>query len=126
MMATSTESPCSERPSPPTSCWRLPEGDESAYLHLDDAVVAMVIEPAEAAGHRFRHALVREAVVEQTCPLGPAAERRDVAADSPSGHRPAGSRTSTSPPACRRAPYRTCFARWRSRALSAPTVTRSP
>ena len=58
----------------------LAEGDEeSAYLQLHAAVSGLLVEPEEAAGHRFRHPLLREALVEQLQPSARLSERRIVA-----------------------------------------------
>ena len=58
----------------------LAEGDEeSAYLQLHAAVSGLLVEPEEAAGHRFRHPLLREALVEQLPPSARLSERRIVA-----------------------------------------------
>lgn len=54
-------------------------GDEDlAYRHLDAACGAMLVERAEA-GYRFRHALVRDALVQTMPPSAESAARRDVA-----------------------------------------------
>ena len=49
--------------SPPTSSWPWSGvGEDEAYHHLEVALAALVVEPAEA-GYRFRHPLVREALL---------------------------------------------------------------
>ena len=79
-------------------------------------------------GHRFRHPLLREALVEQLPPL----ERlvgtadRGGAARRAWARRRARSPTSSSPRDSPPAPCRTCSARSSRRARSAPTATHSP
>jgi len=52
--------------------------EDDAYRHLEMALAALVIEPAES-GYRFRHALVREALLEQMPPHVELVARREVA-----------------------------------------------
>jgi DNA-binding SARP family transcriptional activator/tetratricopeptide (TPR) repeat protein len=51
---------------------------DAGYAHLDAAIAARVIEPVET-GYRFRHALVREAVLESTSPHDRRRLSREVA-----------------------------------------------
>ena len=51
---------------------------DEAYRHLEMGLVALVVEPAES-GYRFRHALVREALLEQMPSYVMAGARREVA-----------------------------------------------
>ncbi|MET0999496.1 MAG: AAA family ATPase, partial [Marmoricola sp.] len=55
-----------------------PDGEDAAYQHLADALSGQVVEPAEA-GYRFRHALVRERLLEMIAPPMRAGEWREVA-----------------------------------------------
>jgi DNA-binding SARP family transcriptional activator/tetratricopeptide (TPR) repeat protein len=52
--------------------------EDDAYQHMEMALAALIIEPAES-GYCFRHALVREALLEQMPSYVKAAARRDVA-----------------------------------------------
>ena len=52
--------------------------EDEAYQHLEAGLTALMIEPAES-GYRFRHALVREALLEQMPPYVESAARREVA-----------------------------------------------
>lgn len=52
--------------------------EDTAYHHLDTALDALVVEPADA-GYRFRHTLVREALVGQMSPRALTTARREVA-----------------------------------------------
>lgn len=52
--------------------------EEEAYRHLDVALSSLVVEPGEV-GHRFRHPLVREALIAQLSPSAALTARRDVA-----------------------------------------------
>jgi DNA-binding SARP family transcriptional activator/tetratricopeptide (TPR) repeat protein len=52
--------------------------ENDAYRHLEMALAALVIEPAES-GYRFRHALVREALLEQMPSYVELGARREVA-----------------------------------------------
>ncbi|MDP3890845.1 AAA family ATPase [Nocardioides sp.] len=52
--------------------------EETAYQHLHVAHAALVVEPADT-GHRFRHALVRETLLERMPPAERAAARLEVA-----------------------------------------------
>jgi DNA-binding SARP family transcriptional activator/tetratricopeptide (TPR) repeat protein len=54
----------------------LPEG--AAFDHLDAALAALVVEPA-SAGYRFRHGLVREALLEDLPPYRQRRIHRDAA-----------------------------------------------
>lgn len=54
-------------------------GEEEGYRHLESALAALLVEPC-GGGYCFRHALVREALVEQMSPVLLATARRDVAA----------------------------------------------
>jgi DNA-binding SARP family transcriptional activator/tetratricopeptide (TPR) repeat protein len=65
----------------------VPEDD--AYRHLETALTGLVVEPADS-GYRFRHALVRQALLDRMSPPAAAAARREVAErlealDVPSG-----------------------------------------
>src|SRR5690349_21384480 len=51
--------------------------EEEAFGHLDDALAAELVEPA-AAGYRFRHCLIREALTEAV----PAHRRRQIHRDT--------------------------------------------
>ena len=53
--------------------------DDAAYLRLEAAVSGLLVEPDEHAGHRFRHPLLRDALVEQLSVPVRLAERRLVA-----------------------------------------------
>ena len=53
-------------------------GEEETYRHLDDALTALLVEPADL-GYRFRHALVREALLDAMTPVELGANRRGVA-----------------------------------------------
>src|SRR5215207_813826 len=52
--------------------------EDVAYQHLEMGLAALVVEPAES-GYRFRHALVREALLEQMPPYAEVGARREVA-----------------------------------------------
>ena len=52
--------------------------EDEAYRHLEMALAALVIEPTES-GYRFRHALVRESLLEQMPPYVEPVARREVA-----------------------------------------------
>lgn len=52
--------------------------EDEAYRHLETALAALIIEPTES-GYRFRHALVREALLEQMPPYVESTARREVA-----------------------------------------------
>lgn len=52
--------------------------EADAYQHLDVATAALVVEPADT-GHRFRHALVRETLLERMPASARATARLDVA-----------------------------------------------
>ncbi len=52
--------------------------DEQAYTHLDQGMTSLLVEPVEG-GYRFRHPLVREALVEAMPPQRLATARGDVA-----------------------------------------------
>ena len=52
--------------------------EDEAYQHLEAGLTALMIEPAEF-GYRFRHALVREALLEHMPPYVESAARREVA-----------------------------------------------
>ena len=52
--------------------------EDEAYRHLEMGLAALVIEPAES-GYRFRHALVREALLEQMPSYLESTARREVA-----------------------------------------------
>lgn len=54
-------------------------GEEAAYRQLQEASAALVVEPDEPAGHRFRHSLLRDALLEQLPASLQVAERRLVA-----------------------------------------------
>jgi DNA-binding SARP family transcriptional activator/tetratricopeptide (TPR) repeat protein len=54
----------------------LPEG--AAFDHLDAALAALIVEPA-SAGYRFRHGLVRDALLEDLSPHRRRQIHRDVA-----------------------------------------------
>ena len=87
---------CSDRPSAPTSCSPSPAvREDEAYQSLDAALTTAVVEPAES-GYRFRHALVRDAVLATYSPH----DRSRAGRWSPSGWRRSvrhrrGSRTSS-------------------------------
>ena len=53
-------------------------GEEETYRRLETGLSAMLVEPADL-GYRFRHALVREALVDVMSPAALSAARRDVA-----------------------------------------------
>jgi DNA-binding SARP family transcriptional activator/tetratricopeptide (TPR) repeat protein len=53
-------------------------GEDEAYRHLEVALAALVVEPAEA-GFRFRHPMVRDALVDGMPAYAVAAARREVA-----------------------------------------------
>ena len=53
-------------------------GEDEAYEHLEAALAALVVEPAES-GYRFRHALVRESVLASMPTHAQASSRRRVA-----------------------------------------------
>ena len=52
--------------------------EEDTYRHLDDGLSEQVVEPADL-GYRFRHALVREALIGAMTPAELGANRRGVA-----------------------------------------------
>ncbi|HEX6148525.1 ATP-binding protein [Nocardioides sp.] len=52
--------------------------EDVAYQHLDVALSSLLVEPGEN-GHRFRHPLVREALIEQLAPSAAVTARREVA-----------------------------------------------
>jgi DNA-binding SARP family transcriptional activator len=52
--------------------------EEEAFGHLDDALAALIIEPA-SAGYRFRHGLVRQALLEDLPPHRRRRIHRDAA-----------------------------------------------
>ena len=52
--------------------------EEDTYRHLDDGLSELVVEPADL-GYRFRHALVREALIGAMTPAELGANRRGVA-----------------------------------------------
>lgn len=52
--------------------------EDDAYRHLEEALAALLVEPAEA-GYRFRHALVRDALMSAMSPSTEASARRAVA-----------------------------------------------
>ncbi len=52
--------------------------EEEAYRHLEAALAALVVEPAES-GYRFRHAMVRDGVIERMPPHALARAHREVA-----------------------------------------------
>ncbi len=52
--------------------------EDAAYRHLDAALHALVVEPGDA-GYRFRHPMLREALLRSLSPSEEAAARRDVA-----------------------------------------------
>jgi len=52
--------------------------EEDAYRHLDAAVAALLVEPAEP-GFRFRHALLRQTLLDRMPAAGKAAARIEVA-----------------------------------------------
>ena len=52
--------------------------EEEAYRHLEAALAALVVEPADT-GFRFRHTLVREALVRAMAPYAESTARREVA-----------------------------------------------
>lgn len=52
--------------------------EQLAYQHLDIATAALVVEPADT-GHRFRHALLRETLLDRMPPSARATARLDVA-----------------------------------------------
>lgn len=52
--------------------------EEQAYEHLETGLAALVVEPADS-GYRFRHALVRDAVLERMSPHDTARAHREVA-----------------------------------------------
>ena len=52
--------------------------EDAAYQHLDAALQALVVEPGDA-GYRFRHPMLREALLRSLSPSEEAAARRDVA-----------------------------------------------
>jgi DNA-binding SARP family transcriptional activator/tetratricopeptide (TPR) repeat protein len=52
--------------------------EEQTYQHLDVALSSLLVEPGEN-GHRFRHQLVREALIEQMAPSVAVTARRAVA-----------------------------------------------
>jgi DNA-binding SARP family transcriptional activator len=53
--------------------------EDKAYLHLHEASNALLVEPDEPTGHRFRHQLLRDALIEQLPRSLQLAERRLVA-----------------------------------------------
>jgi DNA-binding SARP family transcriptional activator len=53
-------------------------GEDEAYRHLDVALSTMLVEPAET-GYRFRHPLVREALLRRMPPAAAVSARREVA-----------------------------------------------
>ena len=52
--------------------------EDEAYRHLEAALAALVVEPAQP-GFQFRHPLVREALVEAMSPYAASTARREVA-----------------------------------------------
>jgi DNA-binding SARP family transcriptional activator/tetratricopeptide (TPR) repeat protein len=53
--------------------------EEAAFRHLDDALAALLVEPA-SRGYRFRHGLVRDALLDDVAPHRRRAIHRDAAA----------------------------------------------
>ena len=123
----SSESRSSARRSTPTSSSRssgVPEDD--AFDHLDRALAALVVEPT-STGYRFRHGLVRDALLEDLPPHRrrrihrDAAERLDRARRVGCAHRASPPRVGRSG----RSRARTSSGRPRPMPRSARTATRS-